>query len=290
MKTTAVQSIAAFAALAAAAPAPVPEPEYNATLVARGTDAPFGIKKGLAYNDAGKINTLSRSGSATWAYNWGAARDAPKFQGIPMMWGVNEGQVDGIFAKIASGDTPYVLGYNEPDVTREHGGCNASPQRAREQWGNDMFRFRDRGAKLVCPAISSWNTDRGFTGGPSGLTWLRQFAGNNPGQFGCSAQALHWYGEPGANAQRQAQLFIDYVAWAHGEVNSIFQREMPLWITEFSPDPVGDVNLLADFLRIVIPWLDRQDYVHRYAPFKAETMVNGNDLNNAGRAFVESRG
>ena len=59
-----------------------------------------------------------------------------------------------------------------------------------------------------------------------------------------------------------------------------------------SPELIGDVNLMADFLRIVVLWLDRQDYVHRYVPFWAESMVDldRNDVNNAGRAFVESRG
>ncbi len=63
---------------------------------------------------------------------------------------------------------------------------------------------------------------------------------------------------------------------------------MDLWITEFSPEPHADVNpgLMADFLSIVIPWLDSQDYVARYAPFKAEYLVQNGGLNVAGQAFV----
>ena len=37
----------------------------SSLLLARDTDAPYKIKKGLAYNNAGVINVLSRSGSAT---------------------------------------------------------------------------------------------------------------------------------------------------------------------------------------------------------------------------------
>jgi hypothetical protein len=54
--------VTALAVLAAAAP-------MNQTLEQR-TDAPYGIKKGLAYNNGAVTNILSRPGSATWAYNW----------------------------------------------------------------------------------------------------------------------------------------------------------------------------------------------------------------------------
>lgn len=220
----------ALAILAFASAAPTAEPSFNETLEARGTDAPYGIKKGLAYNNGGITGVLSRAGSATWAYNWGAAPNAPKFQQIPMHWGPGgKGDKNGIHSKIDKGDTPWVLGYNEPDMDQNHGGCWATPRQAYDDWGNDMFQFQERGAKLVCPGISSYNTDKSqFTGYASGLTWLRQFAsiGNNPNQFRCSAQAIHWYGEAGKNGRDQAQLFINYVAYAHGVVNDIFKKEV----------------------------------------------------------------
>jgi len=50
------------------------------TAITPRTDAPFGNKKGLAYNDGAITSVLSTSGSATWAYNWGTASNAPKFQ------------------------------------------------------------------------------------------------------------------------------------------------------------------------------------------------------------------
>jgi hypothetical protein len=50
------------------------------TAITPRTDAPFGIKKGLAYNNGALTGVLSTSGSATWAYNWGTSSSAPKFQ------------------------------------------------------------------------------------------------------------------------------------------------------------------------------------------------------------------
>ncbi|KAI9746308.1 MAG: hypothetical protein M1818_000019 [Claussenomyces sp. TS43310] len=275
----------AFAALAAAAPA-----SYNRNLTSL-TDAPYGDKKGLAYNNGDITTVLSQSGSATWAYNWGTALNAPLFQQITMYWGPgSQGDAAGVTAAINAGDSPWVLGYNEPDETSANGGCNASPQAAYDAWGDDMFQFVNLGAKLVCPAITSDDTTDGATGGPSGLTWLSDFAsiGNNPSQFQCSAQALHWYGVDGDDGATQAQLFISYIESANTRVNDIFGTSMPLWITEFSSLPVHDVDILSDFLAVAIPWLDAQDYVDRYSPFQAEDLVDGSSLTVAGQTFVST--
>jgi hypothetical protein len=102
----------------------------------------------------------------------------------------------------------------------------------------------------------------------------------------CDAQALHWYGADGKTGAQQAQLFIDYIAHAHSVVNDIYKRNMDLWITEFSPLPINNAQIMSDFLNVVIPWLDAQDYVARYSPFKAEYLVSGSNLNVAGQTFV----
>ena len=36
-----------------------------------------------------------------------------------------------------------------------------------------------------------------------------------------------------------------------------------VWVTEFGPQ--GSEDEIQDFLRQVLPWLDSQDYVYRYA-------------------------
>jgi hypothetical protein len=293
--------VTAFAGLAAALPSYLPRvaPSTNETLeeIMARTDAPYGIKKGLAYNDGSITSILSRPNSATWAYNWGTAMNAPLFQQIPMYWGPgSQGDANGVYAKINYGDTPYLLGYNEPDMSYAYGGCQQTPEQAYDAWGNDLFRFNNLGVKLVCPAITSYNTENSiYTGTKSGLTWLRSFArdfnknpsASGPSQFRCSAQALHWYGTSGQSAATQAQAFIDYIAYAHTQVDDIFQTtNMDIWVTEFSPLPVGDVNLMADFLKIVIPWMDSQSWIARYSPFMAENLVSGGTLNAAGTVFV----
>ena len=86
----------------------------------------------------------------------------------------------------------------------------------------------------------------------------------------------------------QAMLFIDYMNYAHGEVNDIFRRDMPLWVTEFAPEPLYNADVLADFIGIAASWLNQQNWVHRYAPFMAETMVSGGSLNRAGENFANA--
>jgi len=283
VKTAALVAVTALASFTCAAPTTTPSQKYG---------APNGNKKGLAY-ETGKswvTDVLARPGSATWAYNWGAAQKAPKYQQIPMCHGPgSDCDGSGIMAKIAAGNTPWVLGYNEPDMTKAHGGCQATPQQARATWANDMLRFRSKGAKLVCPGVSSWNTASGDYGGASGLTWLRQFAGSNPAALQCDAQNIHWYGNAAVDAKQQASDFIAYLNFAHGEINSIFGREMDIWVTEFSPLPLNDVGRLNDFLAIVMPYMDKQPWIARYSPFMAEYLVSGNTLNQAGQTFVNTK-
>jgi hypothetical protein len=272
--------ITVFAAIAAAAP----------VLKSR-SDAPYGDKKGLAYNDGSITSLLSQPGSATWSYNWGTALDAPLFQQIPMKYAPgNTGDYVAISAAIKAG-SPWVLGYNEPDMTTANGGTNISPQDAWNAWGDDMFQFLNQGAKLVCPAITSDNTATGATGRSSGLTWLKDFANvvNDPAGLNCSAQALHWYGVDGQSGADQAQLFISYIEEASSTVNGIFGSNMLLWITEFSPLPVHDAQVMSDFLAVAMPWLDTQDYVDRYSPFMAEDFVLNGGLSVAGNTFVHTK-
>ena len=142
------------------------------------------------------------------------------------------------------------------------------------------------------PAVTSWNSTHGATNGPSGLVWLHEFVGytTKPTDLLCGAQALHWYGVEGKSGAEQADLFTAYVALAHDEINALFGFDMPLWITEFAAMPLNNAQVMAEFLDVALPWLDKQAYVERYSPFMADTMVDGQQLNVAGEKFVTWRG
>lgn len=65
---------------------------------------------------------------------------------------------------------------------------------------------------------------------------------------------------------------------------------LPIWITEFQC--YGDDSQQAAFLNDVIPWLDSQDYVERYAYFGVfpDYLLNdaGNALSEAGQAYTSA--
>jgi hypothetical protein len=69
-------------------------------------------------------------------------------------------------------------------------------------------------------------------------------------------------------------------------VNDIFQRDMPIWVTEFAPLPLRNAQVMSDFLDIALPWLNSQPWVHRYAPFIAENLVDNGSPNQAGWTFI----
>lgn len=114
-------------------PETTPNDNPSQPITRRTSDTPFGIKKGLAYVHGEITPSFSRDGSATWAYNWGAAPTAPMFQQIPMFWGPGiKGDAEGVMARVREG-APWVLGYNEPDmVLQGKGGCEVSAREACE--------------------------------------------------------------------------------------------------------------------------------------------------------------
>lgn len=67
------------------------------------------------------------------------------------------------------------------------------------------------------------------------------------------------------------EYFKRHVEQAHRITNR------DVWITEFGPH--GSEDQKIDFLRDVLPWLDNQDYVFRYAMFMASP---GELINNRG--------
>jgi hypothetical protein len=155
-----------------------------------------------------------------------------------------------------------------------------------------MFQFTDKKIKLVCPAITSYETARSdHTGRAAGLQFLWAFLKykNNPDEFRCSAQAIHWFGNEKESPEDQADHFISYVAHAHDIINTIYGREQPIWITEFAPLPHGNVQRNAAFLRKVLPWLDAQPWIHRYSFFMAEDLLTNGQLNEAGLVYVNGK-
>jgi hypothetical protein len=171
-------------------------------------------------------------------------------------------------AAIDAGSTA-LLGFNEPDLCQDGSAC-MSVAAAVTTWKTHMNPFAGK-ALLGSPAVTN-------SGSPSGLTWLQQFL-NTCTDCHIDFINIHWY----SNKWAGANYFKSHVQAAHA-----MSGGRPIWITEFGLDysdgTYTDAELQA-FLREVIPWLDAQDYVHRYAYFMD---APGMLINSAGTSMSET--
>lgn len=170
----------------------------------------------------------------------------------PMLWSAADDLTsiwnNNVANAIAIHGTDAVLSFNEPD------GCcwdcgnscmNVSESvSAYKKWIQPLAGE----VRLGSPAVTNG------VGDGVGISYMEQFMDNCTG---CTVDfiPLHWYGsvlDPGS--------FKTYVQsfWTK------FGR--PIWITEFATTS-GTEDQILTFLQNVLPWLDQQTYVQRYAYF-----------------------
>jgi len=266
-----------------------------------------GNKKGLSWDGEAKNVHPALIEASSWGYNWHTPTEDMGLSNVPMCWGTvdEQGQqrceVQEIKNQLRTSNVQekWVLGFNEPDFTTG-GGSGLTPEEAWAEWGPRMLSIKDDSTKIVCPGISSRdeavNKESGYA---SGLHWLDQFVKQapSPAALKCDAQAIHWYDLAyQGTAEVRADAFKEYLKQAHTHVNQLFGTEgkpanMPLWVTEFGPEPGFEVDtkLLADFLTIVIPWMNEQPWIARHSAFLARLMVTPDgQLNEAGHAFINA--
>lgn len=144
----------------------------------------------------------------TWYYNYGV-RPSPvfseysqeEFEFIPMMWGVDDQDLDStdFLDQVTSlieddgRNISRVMGFNEPDTTWEVGGSDIAPANAARAWVANFIPLQEKGIQVGLPAM---------TGAPPGLVWLHDFMGNcselistENNRTNCTYDFLpvHWY-------------------------------------------------------------------------------------------------
>ncbi|KAF2755979.1 hypothetical protein EJ05DRAFT_502453 [Pseudovirgaria hyperparasitica] len=253
------------------------------------TNKSSGTKRGVSYNDLALTNLFSTScvkSKASWAYNW---YSAPANQGsaaayntaltfIPMLWSAADALTSvwnaNANAAIANG-AKALLSFNEPDGCSDGGSCMNATYAA-QSYKTWMQPFAGK-AKIGAPGITNG-------GAPMGLTYLQNFM---QACSGCTIDfiTIHWYSDAS-----QISAFKSYVQQAYTAGGN-----KPIWITEFGCTSGTDAQVQA-FMKDVLPWLDAQSYVEKYAFFGAfaqnpsapflwqETLVNqaGTALSNTG--------
>jgi hypothetical protein len=236
-------------------------------------------KRGAAYDDASAVQSLATNAKISWAYNWKATANGNlDVEYVPMAWGAKELDISSALIEQALGHgSTHVLGFNEPDHKEQ---SDMNPSDAARNYRKYLTPIANR-ATLVSPAVT--NAD----GIGLGLNWMTQFL-EECRDCGITIMAIHWYGET-------AEDFKEYVKKAQILASSFGLKEV--WVTEFAlkqvtipPPNQHDPNttVSAMFLQSVLPWLDQNCGIGRYAYFMwaDRNLLNGGQLSESGEAYL----
>lgn len=223
------------------------------------------LKKGvgLAENSGLGADQLQALG-VSWYYNWGAQSSLQTpVAFVPMAFGGRT---------LPAQHSPVLLGFNEPDHPRQ---SHLSVTTALELWP----QLRARARRLGAPAMA---------GDPVDGDWLPVFMRANPS---VDFTTLHWY--KGANAKRFKR-----------DVQALCDRYgLPVWITEFAPATAAQARdnpqrhsqeEVNAFIDEVLPWLEHNSCVERYAWHDAKTGTSAlwdsqGQLTETGRRYAATR-
>ena len=185
----------------------------------------FGVtKKGLAVNEnmGRAVNPIEMG--IGWYYNWGLNPFASTFAGgkynnidyVPMIWGdTSPTLIQNRVKTAANNGYKYILGFNEPDIGWQQGGCNMELNRVVELWPN----FMGNGIKVGSPAYSL-----------GGLNSQDQFVGfmaavENNVDYVC----IHCYPDGWNGGESMATWLLNDICKAQYN-----KYHKPVWITEYS--------------------------------------------------------
>jgi RNA polymerase sigma factor (sigma-70 family) len=208
-------------------------------------------RKGVGVWSFDGVDTaLARSG-AGWYYTWSTAHDGISGPGfVPMVWGA--GSVDAGSLARARQAGPYLLGFNEPDMS---GQANMTVDQALALWP----KLTATGRILGSPAVAY--------GGDTPGGWLDRFmSGAAARGYRVDFVAVHWYGGDFTTPDAVAQL-KRYVEAVHNRYHK------PVWLTEFALIDFSHGTRFptdaqqAAFVTAATAMLDGLPWLQRYAWF-----------------------
>lgn len=268
------------------AEAPAKSPAPAATVPATNNNAKTGGgKRGLAYNPTSpSLNIFNDYGKITWGFNWDSAPAGlpSKFQYVPTLFStlpVHTGQWDDNVKSATQGSgTHYVMSFNEPDMPAPQ--ADMSVGAAVAAYKQYMAPHGSGNVKLGSPSVSNGVGTNSATGQPMGLDWLKPFLQQCNG---CQIDfvPVHWYGcTNGCPVENDVTSFKQQI----GQVMEVAGGR-PVWVTEFQSLANGEA-----FLEQVLPWLDGQGQIERYAYFMCESgvLTNGNAVSSLGHKYASS--
>lgn len=236
-----------------------------------------GSKRGILASGADQdalVSAFDNSTKITWLCNWYSAppgnlgshidfvpqdygkesNTAPKYE-----WTTNAKKA------IANG-AKHFLGFGEPeapDTPTMH--TNMNPQDAVTLFMSDPQPYAKQGIKVGAPAVLQPDPD---------LNWLKQFLGLCE-TAGCQISfiAIHWVWS--ATPSGRVQDFKDTVNNATAMANG-----KPVWIDNFQASGTNEEQ--QQWLSQVLPWLESNDAVERYAYLSPDRSTGTGFLNADG--------
>ena len=209
--------------------------------------------------------------NASWNYSWGAeiVPVQPKdLEFLPMAWGawsedgLRKSLEKHVVPQIKSGRVKRFLGFNEPDKREQ---ANMKYQDALKYWPI----LESLNVPLCSPACANpEGVDDDSIQGVKG-TWMRDFMREaEKRNYRVDYTGVHWYGGTGALSFKNKMVRI-YEKYGR----------RPLLITEFSPADWGarkvsdndhSPEAVLEFMKDVLPWMEKQDWIAGYAWFSFE--------------------
>ncbi|GAA5982641.1 hypothetical protein JCM10908_006729 [Rhodotorula pacifica] len=222
-------------------------------------------KKGVGYNDP----NLTKNLAISWAYNWGQTPSGTLKSGVeyvPMLWSANAGSTWSANAQAAlSSGSSHLLAFNEPDLSSQ---SNMTVAQSVAAWKQYMSPFVGK-AKLGSMAVTNG-------GAPMGVAYLQSFFAACPQcAQECDFIALHWYDASWntgfeslslcLGSKTSFDLILTYAACPQTLPDAYNTFKKPIWLTEFAGS--GTVAEQQTFFKYVIPWMENQTFIERYAGF-----------------------
>ncbi|KAF1848442.1 glycoside hydrolase family 128 protein [Cucurbitaria berberidis CBS 394.84] len=236
-----------------------------------------GVKRGLAYNDAGLCKTFGSNYG--FGYNWGQVENndiGTKF--IPTMHGPSKSTAEEWLAnvdKAVKKGSNAVMGFNECDHAEQ---CNLSPEAACSAWKQYMNPVKSKYPEVTVIGPSVTNG-----AAPMGLDWLDRF------HTACSdavvdATNIHFYDIYETATIDRFKAQVEKAAKIYGK---------KVWITEFGLNPGSATpEQAASFLKDAMTYLDNSDKVQGYSWFmvgSGENQLNsGSGLSALGKLYAGS--
>lgn len=243
-------------------------------------------KKGVSVWTFNGVNAALAQSTADWYYTWSTSHSgitSPSGVGfVPMIWGPGSVAAANLAQAKAAG--PYLLGFNEPDMSSQ---SNMTVDQALSLWP----RLMAAGGVLGSPAVA--------TGAATPGGWLDRFmSGAQAKGYRVDFITLHWYGGDFTTADAVGQL--------KSYIQAVYDRyHKPIWLTEYALiDFSHGTNFPTDqqqaaFVTASAQMLTSLPYLQRYAWFalpasdsapSSGLFRSGPSVTPEGRAFEAAAG